>query len=144
MLLMAFEGDELVQTGPYQVACGVCQAVGGKPQISELGDAWWADNVQSGTAYLAPNARPGGLADGFALSAPWDKIKTVKKSVETALLPLVTKMSVHIAYAYPAGAALDIVWQAEAQSAEAARGSKLAVPLSLPFGLWRGVGSQIS
>lgn len=114
LLLLAFEGDELVQTGPYQVAYGVCQAVGGTVQSADLGDAWWSDNLQKGTGWLAPNGRPDGLADGFAFSAPWDKIKTVRRDVEAALAPLVTGVNLHIAYAYPTGGALDMVWQADA------------------------------
>ena len=118
LLLLMFEGDELVQTGPYQVAYGVCQAVGGKPQAqaADLGDNWWSDNLKTGTSWLAANGRPTGLADGFAFSAPWSNLKSVRRAVEAALTPLVGPLDTHIAYAYPAGAALDVKWQTDAPS----------------------------
>ncbi len=121
LLLLMFEGDELVQTGPYQVAYGVCQAVGGKPQANgaDLGDNWWADNLKTGTSWLAANGRPTGIADGFAFSAPWSQVKAVRRAVETALNPLVGQLDTHIAYAHPTGAALDVKWQTDAPSENA-------------------------
>jgi alkyldihydroxyacetonephosphate synthase len=115
LLLMGFEGEELVQTGPYQVAHAVCQHVGGKEQSPEIGDAWFEARYQTG--WFAPNARPGGLADIFAVSANWSVIKSVEAALRRAVAPLVTRLAVQIVHATPNGAALEVAWEAQAEPA---------------------------
>ncbi|MBC8101418.1 MAG: FAD-binding oxidoreductase [Cytophagales bacterium] len=114
LLLLAFEGDELVQTGPYQVAYAICQKIGGTPQASEIGENWFEEE-RSRTDWLAPNARAGGLADAFALSATWSTLKAVHDATQRAMAPLVTHLDAQITHAYPTGAALTIVFEAQAE-----------------------------
>lgn len=112
LLLLAFEGDELAQTGPYQLAHAVCQKADGTEQSPDLGETWWDERHQSG--WLAPNARPGGLADVFALSAIWKNARDVESAVRAAVSPLVSRLFVHAGHAYPTGVALDFSFEAQA------------------------------
>lgn len=123
LLLLAFEGDELVQTGPYQMAHAVCQKVGGTERDPEIGEAWFEERFQ--TAWLAPNARPGGLADTLAVSAPWSKIGGVSAALRAAAAPLVTQLHAQIGQAYPTGAALEVTFQAQAEPATPEAASEL-------------------
>ena len=116
LLLLAFEGDELAQTGPYQIAYAVCQKVGGTAHPAEIGEKWF-DAERSRTDWLAPNARPGGLADIFAVSAPWSGVKALYEAVRAAVSPLVTHLEISISHAYPTGAALAIGFQAQSEPA---------------------------
>ncbi len=113
LLLFAFEGDELSQTGPYQVAHAVCQKVGGSEQSPDIGEAWWEERFETG--WMAPNGRPGGIADVFAVSAPWSRLGGVYAAMGTALAPLVTQRHAHIGHAYASGAALNIIFEAQAE-----------------------------
>jgi alkyldihydroxyacetonephosphate synthase len=115
LLLMGFEGEELVQTGQYQVAHAVCQHVGGMEQSPDLGDAWFDARYQTG--WFAPNARPGGLADVFAVSATWSVLKEVEGAMRRAVAPFVTRLAAQLAHATPNGAALEVAWQAQAEPA---------------------------
>ncbi|MES2464373.1 MAG: FAD-binding oxidoreductase [Armatimonadota bacterium] len=114
LLLLAFEGDELAQTGPYQIAYAVCQKVGGTAHPAEIGEKWF-DEERSRTDWLAPNARPGGLADVFAVSAPWSAIKAVYAAARAAVNPLVTHLDIQITHAYPTGAAVTCRFEAQAE-----------------------------
>jgi len=115
LLLFAFEGDELSQTGPYQLAHAVCQKTGGTEQPPDLGETFWDERHQTG--WLAPNARGGGLADVFATSAPWKQARAVHEAIHTVLSPMVTQLHVHAGHADPHGTALDFVFQAQAEPA---------------------------
>ncbi len=117
LLLFAFEGNELSQTGPYQIAHAVCQKSGGTEQPPDLGETFWDERFQTG--WLAPNARAGGLADVFALSAAWKQARAVHDGVRAALSPLVTQIHVHAGHADAHGTALDFVFQARAEPATA-------------------------
>jgi alkyldihydroxyacetonephosphate synthase len=125
LLLLAFEGDELVQTGQYQMAHAVCQKVGGTEQAPEIGEKWFEEQRQqpAGSVALAANARPGGLADIFAVSAPWSRITAVHAAMRSAVSPLVTQLHGQIGHAYATGAALELLFEAQAEPAapEAAR-----------------------
>jgi alkyldihydroxyacetonephosphate synthase len=114
LLLLAFEGDELAQTGPYQIAYAICRKVGGTAHPAEVGEKWF-DEERSRTDWLAPNARPGGLADVFAVSAPWSDVKAVYAAALAAISPLVTHLDIQISHAYPTGAALICSFQAQAE-----------------------------
>jgi alkyldihydroxyacetonephosphate synthase len=93
----------------------VCQRAGGREQPPDIGDSWWDTRHQTG--WLAPNARAGGLADVFALSATWSTLPAVHDAVRAALSPLVTGLSAHVGHAYSTGAALDFTWEAQAEPA---------------------------
>ena len=115
LLLLAFEGDELPQTGQYQMAHAVCQKAGGTERPGDIGEAWWEERFQTG--WMAPNARASGLADVLAVSAPWSKLPAVYDAMRRAVSPLVTQLHGHVGHAYPTGAALDITFQAQAEPA---------------------------
>jgi alkyldihydroxyacetonephosphate synthase len=115
LLLLAFEGDELPQTGQYQMAHAVCQKAGGTERAPEIGEAWFEERLQTG--WMAPNARPGGLADVIAVSASWPNLRTLYDQMRAAVSPLVTQLHGHIGHAYPTGAALDLTFQAQAEPA---------------------------
>ena len=115
LLLLAFEGDELAQTGPYQIAYAVCQKIGGTAQPAEMGEKWF-DAERGRTDWLAPNARPGGLADIFAVSASWSGVKSLYEAVRAAVSPLVTHLDIQISHAHPTGAALTIGFQAQSET----------------------------
>lgn len=110
-VLLAFEGDELAQTGPYQLAYAVCQQVGGEPLPSGFGEEWF-EQRRHGTGFLAANARPGGVTDMLAVSAPWSAIKTVDNAIRAALAPLVDRHNIDIAHSSPHGAALVVTFEA--------------------------------
>jgi alkyldihydroxyacetonephosphate synthase len=116
LLVLAFEGDELVQTGPYQVAYAICQTIGGQETAEDIGEAW-LDANRAGTGAMAANGRPGGVADVLALSAPWSSLKAVEAQVRAAIEPLATRLEMQIGHAYPHGAALDVAFEAQAEPA---------------------------
>ena len=113
VLLLGFEGEELAQTGPYQLAYAVCERVGGTPLPSEIGDEWFERREETGA--WAANGRPGGIADVFAFGANWASLKRVTAAVRVALEPLVTHLSLEIAHATTDGAALEWSWEAQAE-----------------------------
>jgi alkyldihydroxyacetonephosphate synthase len=117
LLIAAFEGEELVQTGQYQLAHAVCQRIGGTEQPPEIGDAWFESRTK--TDWFSANARPAGLADVFAVSASWSNIKTAAREMRSALAPLVTHLAVHLSHPTPHGAALEVYWQSQAEPATA-------------------------
>ena len=71
-LLMAFEGDEIVQAGHYQLAHAVCQQVGLAPRDEGEGEAWLEE--QGRDALWSQNAREGVWADRINLRVGWSRI----------------------------------------------------------------------
>jgi alkyldihydroxyacetonephosphate synthase len=114
VLLLGFEGDELAQTGPYQLAYAVCEKVGGTAVPPEVGDTWFEEQRQN-TGWLSPNARSGGLADVLAVSVPWSQVKAVYNAMHRAMSPLVTQLRGQFAHATSNGAALEFFFEAQAE-----------------------------
>ena len=114
LLLLCFEGDEGVQTGHYQLGYAVCKEVGGAVQDSEIGDRWFAERRTTSRAWAA-NARPGGLADVFNVSAPYSALKKVHSEMRAALAPLVNTLAAEMSHARGDGAALDICFEAQVE-----------------------------
>jgi alkyldihydroxyacetonephosphate synthase len=106
LLIMAFEGDELVQTGNYQLAHAVCQQVGGTPEATEIGDTWF-ENRQNIT-WISRNIQPTILIDVIAVSGVWSKIKLIEKAAREAISSLTTKLSLELCHPTANGAALEI------------------------------------
>jgi FAD/FMN-containing dehydrogenases len=121
LLLMGFEGSEVVQTGHYQMAHAVCQKVGGRELGPEIGDAWYDARYQTG--WMAANGRPGGLADAFSVWCPWPALKEAHTAMRRAAAPLATGAEAQVTHPGPDGAALDlfVTAQAEPNEPEAAR-----------------------
>jgi len=124
LLLLGFEGSELVQTGAYQMAYAVCQQVGGAALDPEVGDAWFEERG-SGAGLFAANARSGGLADVFSVWAPWGRAKAVHAAMRRAASPLVTALAAEVAHPSPQGAAIDLWWEAQAEPPTLAEATSL-------------------
>ena len=71
-LLMAFEGDEIVQAGHYQLAFAVCQQVGLTPRDSDEGEAWLEETSRD--TLWSQNAREGVWADRVSLALSWSRL----------------------------------------------------------------------
>lgn len=112
LLLLGFEGEEITQTGPYQLAYAICERAGGEARSPLVGDVWF-DNRESPGVWAA-NGRPGGVGDVLAVSAPWSRFKTAADGLLRAVSPLVTSVSCQLCHAQMHGAALEIAWEAEA------------------------------
>jgi alkyldihydroxyacetonephosphate synthase len=112
LLLLCFEGDEIVQTGQYQLAFAICQQVCGIAQDSTIGDRWF-ETARTDTSWMAANARPSSVADGLALGAAWSTLKAVHGAVRAALSGMVTQQSAQIGSAGSEGASLDFRFEAE-------------------------------
>lgn len=117
LLLLGFEGDEIVQTGPYQMAYAVCRKVGGGEQPPEIGETWF-DERHGQRAWFGANGRPGGIADALAVSASWSSLPGVHAALRDALAPLTTRWEAHLGHAYTTGGALDIAFEGQAASDE--------------------------
>lgn len=116
LLLLAFEGDELTQTGQYQMAHGVCQKIGGTERPGEIGENWF-DNDRLRTDWTAANGRAGGVADVLAVSASWSVIAGVSQAMRAAVSPLATLLHGQIGHADAHGAAFDLFFEAQAEPA---------------------------
>ena len=112
LLLMGFEGEELGQTGPYQLAYAICQQIGGAILVADIGETWFERREE--TSAWAANGRPGGLADVFAIGVSWSTLKATEQAMRLALSPFVTRLALEIAHPTANGAALE--WTIEAQA----------------------------
>ena len=112
LLLLGFEGDEIVQTGNFQLAFAICQQVGGVAQDTEIGERW-LEEYRTSSLGMAANARPGGLSDVFALSATYGNLKTAATAVRRAIAPYVISQSAQIVAGYENGAAIEIAFEAQ-------------------------------
>lgn len=118
VLLFGFEGSEIVQTGHYQTAYAVCQQVGGT-EAGIDGDAWF-ETERYRTDAFAANGRPGSIADVVSVYVPWSVIPTVYTALQETLTPLCTSVTAQIGWADAHGAALDIRFEVDAGTPEAA------------------------
>ena len=123
LLVLGFEGSEVVQTGQYQMAHAVCQKIGGKEQPPEIGDAWFDARYRAD--WMAANGRPGGLADVFSVWCPWSALKDVHAAMRRAAAPMATGLGAQAAHADPTGAALDLFVTAQAEPNEPEAASAL-------------------
>jgi FAD/FMN-containing dehydrogenase len=80
-VILAFEGDELVQTGHYQLAHAICQQVGLAPRDESEGEAWLES--LSRDALWSRNAQEGVWADQVNLSLPWSRLGAALAQVRT-------------------------------------------------------------
>lgn len=113
VLLLGFEGEELTQTGQYQLAYAICQQLGGTPLPAEFGEEWFERREEAGE--WAANRRKGGLTDVFAFGANWATLKRTEAAVRSVIAPLVTRLSLEICHVTPQGAALEWHWEAQAE-----------------------------
>lgn len=83
LLVLAFEGEELVQAGNYQLAYAICQQVGLNPLDSDRGDAWLQD--QQRDSLWSQNAQEGVWADRVNLRVSWSAAKETLQEAERIL-----------------------------------------------------------
>ncbi len=75
-LVLAFEGDEMVQEGMFRLAFAVCRRAGGEAVGStDEGETWWEQRERVDA--WSGNARPGVWADSRAFWSRWDQLETV-------------------------------------------------------------------
>ncbi|GAB4459031.1 MAG: FAD-binding oxidoreductase [Armatimonadaceae bacterium] len=116
LLLAMVEGDELAQTGMYQLAHAVCQTVGGAGVSSFVGDSWYGRWQE--TDFLSANAHPEGIAAVLAVGAEWAQIKAVERAVRDALTPHISRIAAELCHPTPHGAAWEFTIEAKAQSGD--------------------------
>lgn len=144
LLLLMFEGDELVQTGAYQMAHAVCAKAGGKEQSPDIGEEWFA--ARGETSWYGPNGRRGGVADALAVSARWSDIERVHAKVGETVGPMVTRLEMQVSHAGPSGAALEIVFDAQAQEPATPESALMLYEriVATALGAVRSMGGRIS
>lgn len=104
-LFLGFEGDEIVQTGHYQMAYAICQRAGGRARGPEEGDAWLESRGRDDR--FAPNVHAGVWADAVAFGAPWSALKGLAAAVRGALAGAAESVAVEVGHAGPHGASVE-------------------------------------
>lgn len=119
-LILAFEGDEIVQAAHYQLSVAVCQKVGGTLSGgTDAGEKWWEKRAR--TDVWAANARDGVWADCVAVGASWGVLTDVLDGVRRHLQTAGQRSEPEICHPNPHGAALEIVFTLEGATAGAYR-----------------------
>ncbi len=116
LLLLAFEGSEAVQTGQYQMAFAVCKRAGGRELSPDIAETWFDERATQAN-WLAPNGRAGGLADAWAVYAPWARVKSVADAFRRAAAPLTVVQSVVACHPDATGCALELFYEAQSEPA---------------------------
>ena len=107
-MVLAFEGDELVQTGHFQLAYAVCQQLGGTPSDPDDGERW-LEGRQRNNLWSA-NAHPDTFADFVRLRAPWSTLAETCQRLKSTLEGRVTQFSLEVAHSTPHGAAIELAF----------------------------------
>ena len=107
-LVLAFEGDELIQTGHFQLAYAVCQQLGGIPGDPDAGEHWLESRQKS--EIWSANAHPETFADFVRLKAPWSTLTETCQHLRSALEGRVFQFSLEIAHPTPHGAAIELAF----------------------------------
>lgn len=102
-LVLAFEGDEIVQAAGYQLGVGVALRSGGElvGGIDE-GESWW--ETRNGADSWSANARPGVWADRLEVEAPWSVLPRLEKALEAELADAAMEFLAEIGHPTPQGA----------------------------------------
>ena len=107
-MVLAFEGDELVQTGHFQLAYAVCQQLGGTPGDPDNGERWLESRQKSD--FWSANAHTDTYADFVRLRAPWSTLGETCQALRSALDGRVTQFSLEVAHPTPHGAAIELAF----------------------------------
>jgi FAD/FMN-containing dehydrogenase len=105
-VILAFEGDELVQTGHFQLAYAVCQQLGGVPADPDEGEAWLESRQKND--FWSANAQDGVFADFLRFPAPWSKLAECYAGFQQQLDGRVADYRLEIAHPTPHGATIEI------------------------------------
>jgi len=108
VLLLAFEGDELVQTGHFQLAYAVCQQLGGVPGDPDTGEAWLESQQRSDL--WSANAHPETFADLVRVPVRWSALEETCHELTGALEGRVAHLSVEVAHPTPHGATIELAF----------------------------------
>ena len=107
-VVLAFEGDELVQTGHFQLAYAVCQQLGGTPSDPDDGEHWLESRQKSDL--WSANAHPETFADLVRLRAPWSTLAETCQSLRSTLEGRVASFSLEIAHPDAHSAAIELAF----------------------------------
>ncbi|WP_395093003.1 FAD-binding oxidoreductase [Armatimonas sp.] len=105
-LVLAFEGDELIQTGHFQLAYAVCQQLGGTPGDPDDGERWLESRQKSDL--WSANAQPETFADFVRIRAPWSTLGETCQRLKSTLEGRVAQFSLEVAHPTPHGAAIEL------------------------------------
>lgn len=105
-IVLAFEGDELVQTGHFQLAYAVCQQLGGIPGDPDAGEHWLESRQKS--EIWSANAHPETFADFVRLKAPWSTLTETCQHLHNTLEGRVAHLNLEVAHPTPHGAAIEL------------------------------------
>jgi alkyldihydroxyacetonephosphate synthase len=119
LLLLGSEGDpELVAFEAARLGATI-EAVGGRREPDELGDAWWRTRFHT-AGLLRTIGTPAGVADALEVSAPWSLLWGVHGAMRRAMLERMSSLGAtgsvwgHTSHAYPDGANLYMILHATA------------------------------
>lgn len=107
-IVLAFEGDELVQTGHFQLAYAVCQQLGGVPGDPDEGEAWLERRQHS--ELWSANAHPDTFADLVRVPVRWSGLVEAYHQLVGALEGRVPHLSVEVAHPTSHGATIELAF----------------------------------
>ncbi|WP_309716371.1 FAD-binding oxidoreductase [Armatimonas sp.] len=107
-MMLAFEGDEIVQTGHFQLAYAVCQQLGGTPGDPDDGERWLESRQRSDR--WSANAQSETFADFMRLRAPWSSLAETCQRLRSVLEGRVTSLDIEIAHPTPHGATVELAF----------------------------------
>lgn len=105
-LVLAFEGDELTQTGHFQLAYAVCQQLGGTPCDPDDGERWLTERQRN--TFWNANAQAGAFAGLYRCRAPWSRLATCYDAFERHLDGRVTSYQLELAHPTPHDVAIEV------------------------------------
>jgi FAD/FMN-containing dehydrogenase len=107
-VVLAFEGDEVVQTGHFQMAYAVCQQLGGTPASPDDGERWLEDRQRSD--FWSANAQSDTFADFMRQKAPWSSVSETCQRLRNVLEGRVASLDIEVAHPTPHGATLELAF----------------------------------
>jgi|GEM_PF-4955704 alkyldihydroxyacetonephosphate synthase len=114
LLIATVEGQELAQTGIYQLAHAICQTVGGTEVSSFVVDSWYSRWQE--TDFLSANAHPNRIAIIVTAEATWANVKGVEQAVRSLMLPNVVQRHANLCHPSPNGATWEFFIEAQTNS----------------------------
>jgi FAD/FMN-containing dehydrogenase len=107
-VVLAFEGDEVVQTGHFQMAYAVCQQLGGIPASPDDGERWLEGRQRSD--FWSANAQSDTFADFMRQKAPWSSVSETCQRLRNVLEGRVASLDIEVAHPTPHGATLELAF----------------------------------
>ncbi|MBB6050856.1 FAD-binding protein [Armatimonas rosea] len=107
-VVLAFEGDELVQTGHFQLAYAVCQQLGGVAGDPDDGERWLESRQKSDL--WSANAHPETFADFVRIKCSWSTLTATYERLQSTLEGRTASLSLEVAHPTPHGAAIELAF----------------------------------